>query len=362
MLGFHCKAHREGVRCTSSKAHPVRRARKWYPTTAVRVVPPRPPSSPHPPWSAAAGAGLGRREDVRRARRAVGARDAGRGRDGRGASCRRPSTSRCSDRPLAFRVYRHGCLVAENAAAPEGTTLRDAELVDGQGRHVGRLRPRVDARADQPRRPGRLPAAGGRRSARRADAARPADDDRGQQPGARCTTSTSRMADRIRDALTVPLDPPARRVLQLLADRPGDGGRGGRPRRRRGLPGLLPARAADPARDRARRPGAGGATARATRRASSACTCARTTTRASATSCAAAACGAASGCCRRRTSAALEPSTRRTAATPGRLGARFPGVRRPLGRGQRQGLGPGDLRVQRPRPAARDGLPEPATS
>ena len=80
---------------------------------------------------------------------------------------------------FAVRVYRRGCLVAEDREALPQPHPDLRELVDGEVRHRIDLRPRDDARPDLAGRPGGRAVPGGRQAAWRHHHARPAHPDLG---------------------------------------------------------------------------------------------------------------------------------------------------------------------------------------
>ncbi len=124
------------------------------------------------------------------------------------------------------------------------------ELVDGEVDHRVDLRPRDEPAAGRSRRPARLPDPRRRRGPRRDHDARPADDD--QRPAVeRPARLQHPHAGPDRRGAHGPGREGPRHLLGVLAERPRAGRRGDPERGRRGLPGLRPARAARPDRDRA---------------------------------------------------------------------------------------------------------------
>ena len=162
---------------------------------------------------------------------------------------------------FAVRVYRRGCLVAEDREAALNRTQTYeswsmaksvAALIFGRAMTLGLISP------DDP--VGRA-VPGGRQGARRDHDARPAHETSGLQWNGLRDYNIFTMPDRVRDALTLDDRPPARHVLRVRPEPGRAARRGDRARGRRGRPGVqLAARALRPARHPGRRAGAGTAT------------------------------------------------------------------------------------------------------
>ncbi len=153
---------------------------------------------------------------------------------------------------FAVRVYRRGCLVAEDRAGAGQAQRAVRELVDGQVGHRADVRPRDAAGADRPRGSRRL-------------AGPEADRPHGWITMRDLLTMTSglrwngfrdynifTMPDRVQRRAHARHGAPARHVLRVRAEPGGAAGRGDRPRRRDGRRQVRPGPGDDPARDQGR--------------------------------------------------------------------------------------------------------------